>query len=93
MKTYIFHADSGHAWLAVKRAELIRLNILEKITNYSYQRGATVYLEEDCDAGIFIKAKKAYGEMVNIEEKYSDKRSNIRHYDFFSSKTSWQKEF
>ena len=56
MKTYIWAQDSGHAWLAVKRKELDVLGIADQITNYSYVKGSTVYLEEDADAPCFIAA-------------------------------------
>jgi len=81
-KTYVFHHDSGHGWLAVKRAELIDLGILEKITPYSYQRGATVYLEEDCDAPLFAQAKEARGESFSARGSYAA-NSPIRTYDRF----------
>ena len=80
---YYFHSDPRHAWLAVKRAELIRLNILNKISGCSYQNGQTVYLEEDCDAGVFLKAKEAASEIVEIKEKYQE-NTPIRHYPNFS---------
>ena len=82
---YIFHVDAGHGWMAVKRAELKRLGILDKITPYSYQRGGTVYLEEDCDAATFMDAKTEVGETVtkdNLRESYQD-RSPIRSYGHF----------
>lgn len=85
-KIYVFHSDAGHGWLAVKRKELIRLGILNKVTPYSYQRGGTVYLEEDCDASLFIGAKKAAGEPVNYNERYHDK-SPIRNYVGFNALT------
>ena len=59
MKTYIWAVDAGHAWLAVKTKELVELNIADKITDFSYIKGATVYLEEDCDAATFIQAYEA----------------------------------
>ena len=58
-KTYIWAMDSGHAWLAVKAGELVSLGIQDKISSYSYVKGSTVYLEEDCDAGLFINAYRA----------------------------------
>ncbi len=79
---YIFHSDSGHAWLAVKRSELIKLGILNRISSCSYQKGDTVYLEEDCDADVFIIAKKAIGEHVETEDRFKD-NSPIRKYDCF----------
>ena len=36
MKKYRFYTDPGHGWLAVKRQELIDLDIIEKISGYSY---------------------------------------------------------
>ena len=58
-KTYVWAMDSGHAWLAVKAGELVSLGIQDKISSYSYVKGSTVYLEEDCDAGLFINAYRA----------------------------------
>ena len=81
-KKYYFHSDPGHAWLAVKRKELIRLHIIDKISSYSYQKGKTVYLEEDGDAGVFIKAKKAKNEEFEIKETYRE-NTPIRNYQHF----------
>ena len=81
-KTYIFHNDPGHGWVAVKRAELERLGILNQISECSYQKGKTVYLEEDCDAGLFIDAKKAAGEEYAFQDSYQE-RTPIRSYPNF----------
>lgn len=81
-KVYIYHSDPGHGWLAVKFKELARLNILDKISPYSYMRGKTVYLEEDQDMGTFIQALKEN----NIEFKYRSsyqEKTPIRYYDSF----------
>jgi len=59
MKTYIWAVDAGHEWLAVKKKELVELAIADKISAYSYQKGATAYLEGDCDAALFFDAYKA----------------------------------
>lgn len=77
-KTYIFHVDGGHGWLAVKRKELIELGILDKISSCSYQKGKTVYLEEDMDYSTFVDANGA----VSYKESYQD-RSPIRSYENF----------
>lgn len=77
-----FYSDPGHGWLAVKRKLLDELNLKFTITHYSYQKGHTVYLEEDCDAGIFIqKMREARGIEVKIQEKMSNRRSPIRSYE------------
>jgi len=84
MKIYVFHSDAQHGWLAVKRAELVRLGILDQISRCSYERGKTVYLEEDCDAPIFIKAKEAAGEPFEYRESFQE-YSPIRSYYGFTA--------
>jgi len=76
MKTYIWAIDAGHAWLAVKEKELIELNIQDKITDFSFHKGATVYLEEDSDAATFINAYTAkHGVKPKTKEgKYWDRQ-------------------
>ena len=78
-KVYIFHTDTGHGWLAVKRKELEDLNIIDEISHFSYQRGKTVYLEEDRDASIFIDKK---GGLNKIKYRVSHQENTpIRSYD------------
>ena len=61
MKTlkFKFYADPGHGWLACKFELLCQLGISQNISGYSYVKGSTVYLEEDCDTGKLINAIKA----------------------------------
>jgi hypothetical protein len=59
-KVYVLHTDPGHGWLAVKRRELAELGIAKEITQYSYQKGNTVYLEEDLDMQNFLIACRVY---------------------------------
>ena len=80
---YIFHEDPGHGWLEVTRAELVRLGILNQISHYSYQRGDKVYLEEDCDATLFVETKKALGEEMTFDDQYKE-NTPIRNYQPFS---------
>ena len=62
MKPIVYYTDPGHGWFAVKRADCEALGILDRISHYSYQRGRTVYLEEDCDASLYFAAMKARDE-------------------------------
>lgn len=79
---YKFYCDPGHGWMAVKAHEIINLGILHKISSYSYIRGKTVYLEEDCDAAEFFKAyREKYGADPKYTYKHTDRRSPIRSYD------------
>lgn len=78
-----FYSDPGHGWAAVKRQLLVNLGIAEKISAYSYQKGNTVYLEEDCDLSLFCDAVKSRGQVVEFIEKNTNSRSPIRSYEAY----------
>ena len=80
---YKIYADSGHSWLKVDKSELFNLKIASKITNYSYEEDGYVYLEEDCDATLFINAKKEHGIEVDGDFIYSDGDSIVRSYQHY----------
>lgn len=84
MRTFNYHADSSHGWLAVKIDLIQELGIADKISQYSYIRGNTVYLEEDVDAVLFHKAYTAKHGQYETETKYYDRRSPIRSYKPFT---------
>lgn len=81
--TLNFHSDAGHGWLVCKKDLVIALGIAGEISRYSYQRGQTAYLEEDCDMSRFIKACQDKGVQVKLRNKYRD-QSPIRNYESFS---------
>lgn len=83
--TATFHQDSGHGWYAVKRSVLAALDILGRVSPYSYQRGNTVYLEEDCDAGLFFTAVRLLGSEPIVKDAKHHDRSPIRSYDSFAT--------
>ena len=76
---YRFIEDPGHGWLEVDRAEISRLNLNDSISSYSYIRGAKAYLEEDCDLSVFMRAKAAAGEPVEMDRVYQE-NTPIRNY-------------
>lgn len=78
-----FYSDPGHGWGAVKRQTLLELGILDKITGYSYQKGGTVYLEEDCDLATLSTALALRGVEITYEHKTTNSRSPIRSYARF----------
>ena len=73
-----FHSDPSHAWLGVDYKELVDLGIEDKISSYSYQLGKNVYLEEDCDAPIYLNKCKANNIEVDIEYLFTDDDSFVR---------------
>lgn len=83
-------SDSGHSWLSVKRQLLKDLGILGDISGFSYQKGNTVYLEEDRDLSVFLKAyfkgniPSHWRLEFDIKNSYRE-RSPIRSYERFKS--------
>jgi len=88
MKTslkFVLYADPGHGWLKVKREQAIKLlgPRFREITSYSYQRGDSVYLEEDCDFGLLFECAKAKGIEIKYAVKHTNRNSKIRNYECF----------
>lgn len=87
-KAFNFFSDPGHGWLRVKLDDLIEVNMTVKdFSNYSYIKNDNVYLEEDCDAPIFIDRWKQKYDVVRFNEKHSNRASKIRSYDHLHSNT------
>ena len=57
--------DSGHGWL---RVPLVSAEGLA-VTEYSYvdKRGGWLYLEEDCDAGVWLRAHGATADSFPVD--------------------------
>lgn len=80
------YSDPGHAWGAVKRKVLDQLGITKSITEYSYQKGGTVYLEEDLDLGTLITTLRNQNVGFTVVEKnLSNRYSPIRGYERFKA--------
>lgn len=62
------HSDPGHAWLAVKTRELSELGVADKISQFSFVKGKTTYLEEDADMAVYVNAQKERGVTVEIRQ-------------------------
>jgi len=84
---YDFYTDPGHGWLKIKRDQLKKLGIEDKISSCSYQLDDDVYLEEDKDAGLFVKSLEEEEGGVflpdNLIEHKVDVPSSIRSYNSF----------
>lgn len=76
-----FYTDPGHGWLRVTRTLVDHLGCAQQITPYSYQRGRYVYLEEDCDAPLVLRALKEQG-VTDVQLVYREHphRSTVRSY-------------
>lgn len=80
--TYTFHTDPGHGWLAVPIADLQMFGLKpEDFSQFSYRHYDTVFLEEDCDAGVFVNAyAQRMGSRPEFRELHTDHDSPIRTY-------------
>jgi len=80
------HSDPGHAWLAVKTRELSELGIADKISQYSYVKGKTTYLEEDADMATYVNAQKERGVTVEIRQgRVWPQKCPVRYFDSYQA--------
>ncbi|MEY3123264.1 hypothetical protein [Nitrosomonas mobilis] len=84
-RVFSFYADAGHGWLRVQKSILAELDIAEKISSFSYQRGDYAYLEEDVDLSLFLKAMRDRGIEPEFREYHSE-YSRIRSFDHYRYK-------
>ena len=83
IETFTYFNDPGHGWLAVSVERLAELGIAHEISSFSYEKGGVAYLEEDCDAGVFMKAYvKQHGKRPLIDEVYQEV-TPIRNYQCY----------
>lgn len=78
MYSFTYYTDPGHGWVEVPLELIHELGLADKITHYSYQRGDTVYLEEDCDAGELIAEMARRGMKYEVKDVNSNYDSFIR---------------
>ena len=79
-----YFQDPGHGWIGVPLSLLADWEI--KPSGYSYRDDATGYLEEDCDAGLFVRAAQARGVAVDFVEIHASRDSFIRSLPRFGGK-------
>ena len=48
-----FISDSGHGWYRISLGEFHTAQVEDYISSYSYVDKTYIYLEEDCDFGVF----------------------------------------
>ena len=77
--TLDFYSDPGHGWLKVDIQDLKELSIADKISSYSYKKANTAYLEEDCDAYLFMETAKQKGWQIEVKDHYQE-NTPIRNY-------------
>jgi hypothetical protein len=80
--TFQFYSDPGHGWLRVDLASAKAVGLEpSNFSTCSYQQGPWLYLEEDCDASIFVKAyMDKHNRPPVIKQHVSERESVIRNY-------------
>ena len=67
---------------------LRKMDLLDKISSFSYQKGDWVYLEEDCDATIFFDR---YKELFGDEYQIKITSEHFGQYEFYKILQSYGK--
>lgn len=88
MTTFTFHTDPAHGWIEVPLDTLINKLTTKQglaISTFSYfsNQNKLVYLEEDCDASIFLDVVGA--DYTDLHYKHTDNDSFIRNLPSFQS--------
>lgn len=76
--TTTYHIDESHGYVTTTLSLLRELGIEKDISQFSYQDGEKVYLEEDCDLARFTKALTANNIIYTFEEKVHYKDCFVR---------------
>lgn len=77
------YEDPAHGWLAVPMQWLEALGIVGDVSAWSYLKGGTAYLEEDCDAPMFRMCAVRHGFKLFVDYRHTNDRSPIRSYPSF----------
>lgn len=85
-KTVTVFTDPGHAWGKVSKKNLEKLGLLDKISEYSYENKEMIFLEEDCDLGLYVKALENKGYKVKFKEFNTNRSSKIRNFNRYVKK-------
>jgi hypothetical protein len=75
----VYHTDAGHGWLEVPADSCAGLDI----SLYSYTDGRSVYLEEDCDARVWLEHHGISLEGVRLHTQQYDFYCFIRDLDCY----------
>ncbi len=74
-----FHQDPGHGWVEVSASDLERVGLTANdFSPYSYRRHGRFFLEEDCDAGVFIRKAESLGYEVTLVSEHTNNDHWIR---------------
>lgn len=70
--------DPGHGWLIVPASLVRDLGVQPSAYSYHDRAAGLAYLEEDCDAGAFMRALRATGVQPVIQEVHTPRDAKCR---------------
>jgi len=76
--------DPGHGWIKISLKHLNQLNLIDKITSYSYINNNHAYLEQDCDASLLMHTLKDNNVSYEFRYHHSNTSSKLRYYDSYN---------
>lgn len=85
MKTFKYYQTGTNGYLAVKRKLLNTLGLTSKVSTNSYQKGQTVYLDQDTDAQLFKQAYEVQGNTLQYSVVNHGNGSWVRTLETYSS--------
>lgn len=91
---FFYYYDPGHSWLCVGHDDIKDVGLsIHAFSKYSYMHKDSIFLEEDCDAGLFLTAYEAtFGKKPELTGKGVTGQSRIRSYAHLSGLDySWDK--
>lgn len=79
-RTFTYYTDPGHGWLRVEWDDLEALGMQPTdFSRYSYRDDKAMFLEEDVDAGRFVRVyEAAFGKRPKVVHRHANNLSSIR---------------
>jgi hypothetical protein len=75
---FTYLQDPGHGWLIVPASLVRDLGVTPSHYSYIDRASGYAYLEEDCDAGAFMRALRATGVQPVIQEVHTPRDAKCR---------------
>lgn len=79
--------DAGHGWIVCPASLVTSLGLANRISRFSFldRISGTAYLEEDCDAPLFIQALESSGWEPSIKPVYVSGDAKCRNLPRFGA--------
>jgi len=85
-----FLSDPGHGWLEVPYKTYLGSGIQASAWSYANPELTKVYLEEDCDANLFIKAMNDLAITVEFNNVNYNSDCKVRNYPRIPGHKEWK---